>query len=74
MDGIDVDENITISNNYIDGTGITRYWATGGIYTNGGKNLLISNNEVTRTMGGGIMTKSPVLGKDYWDEQVRLSQ
>ena len=31
LDGVDVDENITISNNYIDGIGITRYWATGAI-------------------------------------------
>ena len=62
--------NMTISNNYIDGIGITRYWHTAGIFTSGVRNLLISNNEVTRTMGCGIMTKSPVLGKDYWDEQV----
>ena len=34
LDGVDVDENITISNNYIDGTGITRYWATGATYAN----------------------------------------
>ena len=34
LDGVDVDENITISNNYIDGIGITRYWATGATYTN----------------------------------------
>ena len=74
MDGSDFGENTTISNNYLDGTGITRYWGPGGIYTNGGRNLLISNNEVTRTMGGGIMTKAPVLGKDYWNEQVTMTE
>ena len=63
-------QNITISNNYFDGIGITRYWHTAGIFTSEAKNLLISNNEVTRTMGGGIMTKAPPLGKDYWNEQV----
>ena len=65
-------QNISISNNYFDGSGITRYWETYSIFSQGSRNVLIANNEVTRTMGGGIMVKSESLGKDYWTEQVRL--
>ena len=65
-------QNISISNNYFDGSGITRYWSTNAIFSQGSRNVLIANNEVTRTMGGGIMVKSESLGKDYWTEQVRL--
>ena len=64
-------QNISISNNYFDGSGITRYWSTNAIFSQGSRNVLIANNEVTRTMGGGIMVKSESLGKDYWTEQVR---
>ena len=59
-------ENITITNNYIDGSGITRYWGTGAIFADGSRNVLISNNELTRSMGGALMVKSESLGKDYW--------
>ena len=62
-------ENITISNNYFDGSGITRYWSTNGIFSQGSRNILISNNEVSRTMGGGVMVKSDSMGSDYWAEQ-----
>ena len=64
-------QNITISNNYFDGTGISRYWEPAGIFSQGSRNLLISNNEVSRTFGNGIMVKSESLGKDYWTEEVR---
>ena len=47
-------ENITMTNNYIDGVGITRQWSTFGIFAQGSLNVLIGNNEVTRTSGGGI--------------------
>ena len=62
-------QNISITNNYFDGSGITRYWSTNAIFSQGSRNVLISNNEVTRTMGGGIMVKSESLGKDYWAQQ-----
>ena len=62
-------ENITITNNYIDGTGITRYWGSGSIFADGSRNVLISNNEMTRSMGGALMIKSESLGKDYWSGQ-----
>merc|ERR1719479_665520 len=62
-------QNITISNNYFDGSGITRYWSTSAIFSQGSRNVLIANNEVTRSMGNGIMIKSESLSKDYWAEQ-----
>ena len=49
-------ENITIANNYINGAGISRQWSTFGIYVQGSLNVLITNNEVTGTSGGGIKT------------------
>ena len=49
----------------------SRYWSTSAIFSQGSRNLLISNNEVTRSMGNGIMIKSESLSKDYWAEQVR---
>ena len=67
-------QNITISNNYFDGSGITRYWSTNGIFSQGSRNILISNNEVSRTMGGGVMVKSDSMGSDYWAEQAELQQ
>ena len=48
-----------------------RYWSTSAIFSQGSRNLLISNNEVTRSMGNGIMIKSESLSKDYWSQQVR---
>ena len=51
-------ENITMRNNYVDGAGITRQWSTFGLWSSGGLNVLISNNEVTRTSGGGIHAQS----------------
>ena len=48
-----------------------RYWSTSAIFSQGSRNLLISNNEVTRSMGNGIMIKSESLSKDYWTQQVR---
>ena len=62
--------NILISNNYMDGSGITRHWSTSGIFSQGSRNIRISNNEVTRTLGNGIMIKSESLSKNYWTEQV----
>merc|ERR1719225_1838396 len=62
-------QNISISNNYFDGSGITRYWSTSAIFSQGSRNVLISNNEVTRSMGNGIMIKSESLSKDYWNHQ-----
>ena len=47
-------ENITMTNNYLDGAGITRQWSTFAVWNTGGLNVLIGNNEVTRTSGGGI--------------------
>ena len=43
-------ENITITNNYIDGSGITRYWGTAAIFADGSRNVLISNNELKRSL------------------------
>ena len=48
------DGNVSITNNYIDGVGITRQWSTFGIFAQGSLDVLIGNNEVTRTSGGGI--------------------
>ena len=62
-------QNISISNNYFDGSGITRYWSTNGIFSQGSRNVVISNNEVCRTLGGGIMVKSDSMGSDYWTDQ-----
>ena len=62
-------QNISISNNYFDGSGITRSWSTSGIFSQGSRNVLISNNEVARTLGNGIMIKSESLSKNYWTEQ-----
>ena len=64
-------QNIEISNNYFDGSGITRYWSTSAIFSQGGINVRISNNEVTRTMGNGIMIKALGLGKSFWEEQAK---
>ena len=62
-------ENITVANNYLDGSGITRHWSTNGIFSQGSRNVVISNNEVSRTVGGGIMVKSDSMGSDYWVDQ-----
>ena len=34
------------------------------------RNVRIANNEVTRTVGNGIMIKSESLSKSYWADQV----
>ena len=47
-------ENIRVSNNYINGVGISRQWSTFGIFHQGSLNVRINNNEVTRTSGGGM--------------------
>ena len=47
-----------MTNNYLDGAGITRQWSTFAIFSSGGLNVLIGNNEVTRTSGGGIQARS----------------
>merc|ERR1719192_321110 len=62
-------ENITVTNNYFNGSGITRYWSTSAIFAQGSRNVRIANNEVTRTMGNGIMIKSESLSKSYWADQ-----
>ena len=36
-------ENITITNNYFDGTGITRYWETNALKHVGSRHVYISN-------------------------------
>jgi len=61
-------ENMTITNNFIDGAGITRYWSTSGIFAQGSMNVLIANNEITRTSGNGMNVIGEALGKDYWSE------
>ena len=61
--------NINISNNYFDGSGLTRDWSTNGIFSQGSRNVVISNNEVSRTVGGGVMVKSDSMGSDYWVDQ-----
>ena len=43
-----------MTNNYLDGAGISRQWSTFALWSSGGLNVLIGNNEVTRTSGGGI--------------------
>ena len=45
-------------NNYLDGAGISRQWSTFALWSSGGLNVMISNNEVTRTSGGGIHAQS----------------
>ena len=47
-------ENIRVSNNYINGVGISRQWSTFDIFHQGSLNVRINNNEVTRTSGGGM--------------------
>ena len=47
-----------MTNNYLDGVGITRQWSTFALWSSGGLNVLIGNNEVTRTSGGGIHAQS----------------
>ena len=64
-------ENITVANNYLDGSGITRHWSTNGIFSQGSRNVVISNNEVCRTLAGGIMVKSDSMGSDYWTDQAQ---
>ena len=32
-------ENITITNNYFDGTGITRYWETNALFSQGSRHV-----------------------------------
>ena len=58
-------ENITITNNYLDGAGISRQWSTFAIWNTGGLNVLIGNNEVTRTSGGGIHVVSNSFKKGW---------
>ena len=65
-------ENITVSNNYINGVGITRQWSTFGIFHQGSLNVRINNNEVTRTSGGGmnIIAESFASGERAEDDHV----
>ena len=56
-------ENIAITNNYIDGVGITRYWETNAVFNSGGIDVLIANNEVTRSSGGAMHVISNKHGK-----------
>merc|ERR1719297_85767 len=63
-------ENITITNNYFDGTGITRYWETNALFSQGSRNVLIANNEVTRSSGGGMHIISEPHAKDSEEDYV----
>ena len=63
-------ENVTITNNYLDGTGITRTWSTSGIFAQGNMWVTIANNEVTRTAGNGIFIKGESLSKGALKDQV----
>ena len=61
---------MTITNNYLDGTGITRTWRTSGIFAQGNMRVTIANNEVTRTSGNGIFIKGESLSKGALKDQV----
>ena len=47
-----------MTNNYLNGAGISRQWSTFALWSSGGLHVLIGNNEVTRTSGGGIHAQS----------------
>ena len=59
--------NLTVTNNYFDGVGITRYWETNAIFSSGARNVLIANNEITRSSGGAMMVLSDEKGKNHDD-------
>ena len=63
---------MTITNNYLDGSGITRSWSTSGIFAQGNMRVIIANNEVTRTAGNGIFIKGESLSKGALADQVRV--
>ena len=63
---------MTITNNYLDGSGITRSWSTSGIFAQGNMRVIIANNEVTRTAGNGIFIKGESLSKGALVDQVRV--
>ena len=56
--------NINITNNYFDGTGITRSWSTSAVFSQGNINVYIANNEVARSQGNAIFIKGQSLGKN----------
>ena len=63
---------MTVTHNYLDGSGITRSWSTSGIFAQGNVRVTIANNEVTRTAGNGIFIKGESLSKGALSDQVRL--
>ena len=65
-------ENVTVTNNYLDGSGITRSWSTSGIFAQGYIRVTIANNEVTRTAGNGIFIKGESLSKGALADGVKF--
>ena len=65
-------ENVTVTNNYLDGSGITRSWSTSGIFAQGNMRVTIANNEVTRTAGNGIFIKGESLSKGALADGVKF--
>lgn len=63
---------MTVTHNYLDGSGITRSWSTSGIFAQGNVRVTIANNEVTRTAGNGIFIKGESLSKGALSDQVGL--
>ena len=61
-------ENVNITNNYFDGSGITRSWHTSSIFSTRGINILIAHNEVTRSLGNAIFLSAESLSKNWSDD------
>ena len=62
-------ENLMISNNYLDGCGMTRFWQPVCIGVVAYKNVYIRNNEVTNTANGGIQVITATRGSTFWSDQ-----
>jgi len=65
--------DVRIANNYFDGCGISRFWATYCIVVLGigkGKSkIYVVNNEVTNSALGGIMAKNSPHGANVWEDK-----
>ena len=62
-------ENLAISNNYLDGCGMTRFWQPVCLGIVGYNNIYVHNNEITNTANGGIQLISAARGSTYWSDQ-----
>merc|ERR1719266_2018306 len=57
-----------ISNNYLNGCGVTNFWQPACIWAQGMKNISVINNEATNVPNHAIRLQGVAFGTDYWPQ------